>query len=359
MKVVTFTTFMTGFGPREVVGANAVLRLNSDEMARRAGLKTRRIIKIPMTERDTDGPGRLPGMSLPDYPRLKEKWLSCFLSVSKHQSMTLAAQQLGMTPRSLNRNLQELEKAIGSRLLMLNGRDKVLLLTEGLALLKLIQPLDEQLDALAAYFLQGPPQPSHELALGWCGAWPLEVLPRLLEKLCGESEELYPNIRRYAWAHELEEQVLAGEVALGLSCRAPQQRQLASLTGKPVPYVIVGAPQPPRPWHELAFVAGIQNAPGSFHGPWDDFKYPRRILLRAEGMSPILDFATSGLGAAWLPLCLVDEFIQQQQMAVIASPPQAEFLVPHLIWRADRELSPRLQRSRSLLQKYIESELVR
>ena len=298
-------------------------------------------------------------MTLPGFPLLKEKWLSCFLAVSKTLDIPTAAHSLNMTPRSLNRNLHELEKALATPLLLRQSRDRVLILSDGLLLLELLNAVNEQLEGLRHDFLRGTQSQSQELQMAWCGVWPFEVIPRLLDRLYVDFATLYPNLRRVAWAHEVERQVLAGEVSLGLSCREPRHSQLAWVAGSPVPYVIVGLPQPKRPWQELAFVTGFRHEAGSLHGPWDEQSYPRRIVMRCENLSPALDLLTSGLCAAWLPYCLVEVFIRHQQMAVIADPPEPQALIPYVIWRPDREQTPIVQQALALLQKLMQTELSR
>lgn len=70
-------------------------------------------------------------MNLPGFPLLKEKWLSCFLAGSKSLDIPAAAQSLGMTARSRNRNLQESEKALGTPLMLLQPRERSLMLSAG------------------------------------------------------------------------------------------------------------------------------------------------------------------------------------------------------------------------------------
>jgi len=294
-----------------------------------------------------------------NFPGIKRKWLICFLEVSQTLHLSQAAERLHLTPRSLLRNLLALENKLATRLFIYTDRDDVVLMTEGIALLRLLSPINVQMQNLKGLPSDSALTFSQELALGWCSAWPIEVLPKLLEKLDSEFPDLYPRIHRCSQAQDLEQRILKGGLTLGLSCRQPQDPLLAWHAGSATPYVIAGLPQAIRPWHELNYVASTHSQAGSLHGPWDDLKFPRRIVLRVESFSGILDLASSGLAAAWLPLCLVSEFFKLQQMAMLASPPQEAALIPYLIWRADREISPLVQRTRSLLVHYIETELAR
>jgi DNA-binding transcriptional LysR family regulator len=298
-------------------------------------------------------------MNTLNFPGIKRKWLICFLEVSKTLNISKAAERLNLTSRTLIRNLQALEKILASRLLLYDDHDEVVLLTEGIALLQLLNPIAEQIEEIQDLQSQHSLTCSQELAIGWCSAWPIEVIPKLLEKLYLEFSELYPRISRCSQAQDLEQRVLSGEFTLGLSCRRPQDPLLAWHAGSATPYVIAGLPQALRPWHQLNYVASTHNQAGSLHGPWDDLSYPRQIVLRVESFSGILDLASSGLAAAWLPLCLVSEFFKLQQMAVVASPPQEAALIPYLIWRSDREFTSLVLRARNLMEKQIESELAR
>jgi DNA-binding transcriptional LysR family regulator len=298
-------------------------------------------------------------MNTLNFPGIKRKWLMCFLEVSKTLNISKAADQLSLTSRSLIRNLQALENKLATRLFIYSDQDEVVLLAEGIALLRLLNPITEQIEAFQELRSQDALTYSQELSIGWCSAWPIEVLPKLLEKLYSEFSALYPRIDRCTQAQDLEQRMIKGEFALGLSCRPPQDPLLSGYAGRATPYVIAGLPQALRPWHELSYVASTHQQRGSIHGPWDDLHYPRQIVMRVESFSGILDIATSGLAAAWLPLCLVSEFFKLQQMAMLASPPQEAALVPYVIWRSDQELTPLVLRARSLLEHYIESELAR
>jgi len=283
------------------------------------------------------------------------------MAVSTHLDLAKAAHSLGLSLRSLNRNLNEIETALGVRLWIPHGREQLLLSTEGLALLQLLQPVVKELQEFADISLAKTLATS-EFNLAWCGAWPITLLPVLIDKLEAEWQGIYPIIRRLNWAYEVEQQVLDGNADLGLSCRPPIQSELAYWAGPDIPFAIVGkqkSPNAPLNWKELKFVTGLQTEFGSIHGYWDDKRFPRQIIMRTEALSPVLDLLSTGDAVAWLPLCLVAEFIQAHQLAIVAPPPQDRFLTPHLIWRRDSENSEIQVQTREILQKSIQRDLQR
>ncbi len=287
-------------------------------------------------------------MDLPGYPVLKEKWVNSFLAVSKTLDLALASEQLKLTPRTLNRNLQALEKALGTSLLLRQPGNKVLLVSDGLVLLEELQTLESQLNTL--FFNAGlkthqqVPEPKtyaepQQLLLACCSPWPMMILPPLLDQLEAAGQRFYPRVRQLAWAEQVESAVLAGQAELGLSCRQPVSDALCWQQAAEIPYLIVSALQPKRGWQDWAYITGFGHQPGSLHGPWNEEQFPRQVVMRSESLSAVLDLLTSGLCAAWLPECLVDEMIQEREFAEVADPPEPRFLTPYLIWRRDTDLS--------------------
>lgn len=294
-------------------------------------------------------------MNLPGYPVLKEKWVNSFLAVSKTLDLALASEQLKLTPRTLNRNLQALEKALGTSLLLRQPGNKVLLVSDGLVLLEELQTLQSQLNQLLFKSEQLTPNPEPEeaksqfLSLACCSPWPMMILLPLLDQLEVAGRKFYPRVRQVAWAEQVEAAVLAGQAELGLSCRQPVSEALCWQQAAEIPYLIVSSLQPKRAWQDWAYITGLEYQPGSMHGPWDELQFPRKVVMRSESLSGVLDLLTSGLCAAWLPECLVDEMIQEREFAVVADPPEPRMLTPYLIWRQDAELGVLTQELMPLL----------
>lgn len=258
-------------------------------------------------------------------PLLKDQWIVCFLAANRYPTLTEAAQSLDLTVRTVNRNLKELEQALGMPLFVRRDKNSIRLLSEGWAFFEQISLIADSLKALETAFLNPPAETA--LRIGWDSFWLPLLLPRLLELAPAPIRQ----IRRFVDTEPFEAALLAGELDIGLSTRRMFDPRLEVFAGQSSPYVIVGLPQLQGSWDQLDYLVLEQPAGDA----WDDRRYPRRIRCKADHLNAILDLCLSGLGAAWLPQCLVAEPLRTHQLVIVATPPQPQFLTPYLIWRQD------------------------
>lgn len=256
-------------------------------------------------------------------PLLKDQWMLCFLAATRSATLAEAAHSLGLTVRTVNRNLKELEQALGTPLFVRPDKARIRLLTEGWAFYEQITPIADALVALETAFLNPPEAPV--LRLGWDSVWLPLLLPRWLERAPSAPRQ----IRRFTAQEAFKAALLAGELDIGISTARLFAPGLEVFAGPPSPYVIVGLPQLQGSWDQLDYLV-LESPAGD---GWDERRYPRRVRCRADHLHAILDLCFSGLGAAWLPQCLVADALKSHQLAIVATPPQPQTLTPYLIWR--------------------------
>lgn len=286
-------------------------------------------------------------------PILKEQWLTCFLAVRQHRNILSVAQSLGLTVRSVERNLKELEAALGTALFYYPDKENIQFLTDGLALFKQLEPILQELDALEAYFQTAPPPSLPNLCLGWDQIWLPLLLPRLLDKLAKDFAGAIPDVTRLSSIEQFAVALLNKEIDIALVSEPIQHPQLRVAAGHPSPYLIVGTPQPSLSWEQLRYVTFETEIQGCLSMAWDDLLYPRKIIMKADNLGPILDMCLSGLAVAWLPACTVSHLLKSGQLASVATPPQPAVLTPHLVWHEDQEQEFMLSEVLQILKKFI------
>ncbi|SMC29683.1 transcriptional regulator, LysR family [Andreprevotia lacus DSM 23236] len=243
--------------------------------------------------------------------------LRIFAEVAHAGSFAAVARQRNVDPSSISRQLAELERAVGARLLQRTTRS--LALTEaGDAYLRRIEPLLDELDHARDLALQGAAAPSGTLRLTASVAFgQLRIVP-----LLGEFRLSYPGVQLDCLFTDENVDLIAQRVDLAIRKAAAVEGDLVATKLVDTRYRIVASPDYlaaaapiAQPDDLLAHRCLLFPYPG-FRSQWrfrDAAGHEVTVpvtgdLMLSTGLA-LRDAALAGLGPALLPDWVVDEQI--------------------------------------------------
>lgn len=264
-------------------------------------------------------------------PKLKTSWLVCLLRASEHGQLDSAAHSLNLSPYALKRNLRQLAEALGQDL-FIPHRGSLILTQKGQQIVAQAQLLLKDLQDLNQLFDQK--QQTYELKLGYLEVWDSAFMESLLEEILGCFQNLKISIRQFASQKALEAALLRQEIDFGFADHSPQAPSLHLWQAQPIPCVIVSKPQLHRHWSEFKYAVPAQAgslAPTS----WDEQSYPRQAVFICDSLQLCLDLCRQNQAAACLPLHLVKEALEKQELAIVAQPPVPSYFHPSVFWQGE------------------------
>lgn len=123
--------------------------------------------------------------------------LRYFLAVAREESISRAAEYLHITQPTLSRQLMDLEKELGARLLIRGKRNRRIMLTEeGMLLRRRAEEIVELADKTEAEFLAGDEMISGEIYIGGGETDAMHIIARTAK----EIQETYPDIRYHLFS---------------------------------------------------------------------------------------------------------------------------------------------------------------
>lgn len=281
------------------------------------------------------------------------EWLRYFVVLAETRNFTAAAEQLHLTPQAMSHAISGLEQHYKMKLVERGHRVKGLtpageaLLDEAKALLTQLEQTDRLMAELRDDTPQGP------ITIASVGVVLNYLLPEILTRLVTQYPKLRPRL--YAMRpSEAERWVASGEVDIGIIERPTRLAELASESIATSHYLIVGKPQPPRPWHELgyivprAFMANAADGIGcqaaqELEGKWPEQTHQRRIVAEVQQLDTAINLCASGLGVAFLPDVTVRDRLARGELAVVAEPPRPYVETYTAIWRRSVRPTPALR----------------
>lgn len=278
------------------------------------------------------------------------EWLRYFVVLAETRNFTAAAEQLHLTPQAMSHAISGLEQHYKMKLVERGHRVKGLtpageaLLDEAKALLTQLEQTDRLMAELRDDTPQGP------ITIASVGVVFNYLLPEILTRLVTQYPKLRPRL--YAMRpSEAERWVASGEVDIGIIERPTRLAELASEPIATSPYLIVGKPQPPMPWHELGYIVprafmaadgiGCQAAQ-ELEGKWPEQTHPRRVVAEVQQLDTAINLCASGLGVAFLPDVTVRDRLARGELAVVAEPPRPYVETYTAIWRRSVRPTPAL-----------------
>lgn len=274
---------------------------------------------------------------------LNPEWLRYFLVVAETRNMREAAERLHLTHQALSHAIAKLEAHYGQVLLERGRRVRGLtpagevFLAETRELLARLAAMERRMAELKGDTPGGP------VRLAGSGMVHNYLLPVVLVELVSQFPRIRPQLFSMG-TQEIERWIGAGELDIGLLTTPPERPELDWAASLHCRSVIVGKPQPPRPWDELAYVVPRRFEGG---GPsvdgWPDARYPRRVAAEVDQLEAALGLCEAGLGAAFVPDLAVAGRIARGALAVVADPP-IEFTERfYVAWRRGVRLTPAVQ----------------
>ncbi|MBO9542529.1 LysR family transcriptional regulator [bacterium] len=285
-------------------------------------------------------------------------WLRYFIVMSEASSLAQAAERLHVTPQALSNALAGLERHYQVKLLERGPRAKTLT-PAGRTLRAAIPGILQAVDAVEQQLsdLQSE-EPAGAISIGSTAFGNKYLLADALATLRARHRHLKPRLYGMVPA-EQERWLAAGELDLIVLPYQPSRETFAARLLSRVPYVIVGRPQEPVPWHALEYVM-----PGHFwpkdggcaserhmgdHWPAD---CPRNVVAEADQLESAIALVEAGVGAVFVPEPAVRAHVREGRLAVVADPPQPYFEEYYLAWQPNAARSAALRATIEVLTEH-------
>lgn len=262
-------------------------------------------------------------------PQLKVIWLEQFLLLCQENDFLKAAQKLGLSRQTLQRNMGLLENAVKVDLIQRSGKDFLvtprgrLFYTEAQQVIHTLNQFSSQLKQ----HLLGPLQGS--ISLAWQSWLSFHKLAQVLQDFIIENPEVFLETQLFPHLQDIERLLLDNKLDLAVIDYLPAHEQLIIHKGLATPYVIVSCPQPQRHWSTFSYINTVHNLPAHLNPPWNDDLHPRTIVAQTNTINMLLEWTQSGV-AAFMPLAHAQPYLEIGQLAIVAEPPEAAFAHSYL-----------------------------
>jgi len=289
-------------------------------------------------------------MSLAKEPRIKLIWLEHFRMICQESDLVQAAQKLGVSRQTLQRNLQSLADVLGKPLLQRQGRQFYItpfgrsLLQEAELLLQAVQTLPTRLQQASLDKLQG------NVSVGWRNMPCLNYLVDVLVTFIPAWPDVQVRTRQHNAVAVLESLLQSGQLELALMDYPPRDAALLVCSGQHSPYVIVSVPQPLRHWSAFTYLEAEPYCPEHVAPAWDAERFPRQVELQTNSSPTFLKLLEPGR-AIFVPQHLVQDYLESAQLAIVAQPPEEVFKQLYLCAAPDSAQNPAVQTLLDLLRQ--------
>lgn len=263
-------------------------------------------------------------MGLPQAPRIKLIWLEHFRVLCQEADLLQAAQKLGVSRQTLQRNLQALSEALGKPLIQLQGRQFYItpfgrsLLQEADHLLQAAQTLPARLQQASIGHLQG------SVSVAWRNMPCMNYLADVLARFIPAWPDVQLHIRQHNQVSVLEALLQSAQLDLALLDYPPRDPDLLVGSGQHSPYLIVSVPQPLRHWSAFTYLDTEPFCPAHVAPAWDAERFPRQVELQTNSSPTFLNLLEPGR-AIFVPQHLIQDYLDSGQLAVVAQPPEEVF----------------------------------
>jgi DNA-binding transcriptional LysR family regulator len=253
-------------------------------------------------------------------PRLKTRWLQHFILLCEAGDWQQGAKKAGVSRKTLQRSLKELEICLGTSLLQKQNQS-LQPTPAGQHFLKTALAIQHALQKLTTHCL--PELSPTDLVLAWQSASSFSFLPRLLSQFIKDHPTVFLRVHCQIDTQVLSQQLSTGEIDLAVMDAPPSEVGLQSTVIARSPFVIVSAPRPLCHWSALTYILPQQPSPHPDQKRWDEQAYPREIIATSNSLDMIIDWCTSARAATFLPQITVQHFLDTGQLAIVATPPEA------------------------------------
>jgi DNA-binding transcriptional LysR family regulator len=273
--------------------------------------------------------------------------LIAFIEVARELSFTRAAARLGVSPSALSHSMRGLEERLGLRLLTRTTRS-VTLTAAGDRLLQSVGPRLDEIDAELAALRELRDKPAGTIRItvdehGFNSAlWP--ALRRLLPK--------YPDIKVEVAIENGFTDIVAERFDAGVRLGGTVAKDMIAMPiGPDLRMVAVAAPsylagktlpRKPQDLTEHACVNLRLSTRGGIY-PWEFEKRGREFRVRVDGqfmvngIAPMLVATLDGCGIGYLPLDLVQPYLDKGKLVQLLSDWTPPFAGYHLYYPSRRQ----------------------
>lgn len=231
---------------------------------------------------------------------IKLNALYFFSVIARSESMSEAAETLGVSQQALSKTLAHLEDELCSPLILRHSRGGERLTPAGKHLLKRSKNLLHSVYNLEHLFDSiSPPQQPECLRIG-----SVSVLDRQIRHTVQkwkETQLMHPTLLLFHSQSRLENSLLQQELDLGVASQPALSSELRSVLLRSVPFVIVGNKHMQGPWHELNYLRfGDSPSQGGCFNVWPEAKWPRKILGKFD-LTLATQLCLQGVGCLHVP----------------------------------------------------------
>lgn len=251
--------------------------------------------------------------------------LTCFEAAARHESFTLAAEEIGITQGSANRQVRELERQIGVSLFRREGR-AVRLTDAGLRLARDLERDLHSLEQTVERAVASGGRRSH-IAIGAPPTFAAHWLVPRLSRYLAEHSDVTVSIRSYTEPFDLLEERI--DLAIHYGTEDWPSGQLQSLCPEDVLAVVSADLARQR---NIASAADLNRIPplylSSRPNQWEEFRSAYNLDPSQDGSGTLFDQfslvisgAISGLGAALIPSYFIEKELANGTLQMIAHLP--------------------------------------
>jgi len=273
--------------------------------------------------------------------------LLAFIEVARELSFTRAAAKLGVSPSALSHSMRGLEERLGLRLLTRSTRS-VTLTAAGDRLLRSVGPRLDEIDAEIAALGELRDKPAGSIRItadehGFNSAlWP--ALRKLLPK--------YPDIKVEVAIENGFTDIVAERFDAGVRLGGTLAKEMIAMPIGPdmrmvtvaTPTYLDGKPLPRKPQDltEHACVNLRLSTRGGIYA-WGFEKRGRELRVRVDGqfivngIAPMLTATLDGCGVGYLPLDLVQPYLEKGKLVELLSDWTHPFAGYHLYYPSRRQ----------------------
>ncbi len=287
---------------------------------------------------------------------LKTQWLEHFIALAETGGFRSAAEKLGVSRQSLQRSLTQLEQQLQTPLHQIESQ-RFHLTPSGLIFLQQARSLSLALKRLEQRFTQLTEPLEGTLSFAWQSAACLDFMPGYLADYLRAYPQVFAHIQFEPVLSEIESALLRGRLDLGLCDSLLSAPELVQVGNWRSPFVIVSAPQATCHWSVLSYAVPRSSGPHLKRPRWDEQRFPRKIVCESDSLDVLLDWASSGRAATYLPLFTVKSLLDQGRLMIVAQPPEPAykelFLISHQASRHKPAVAALIQRLQPLFQRSV------
>lgn len=296
--------------------------------------------------------------------------LRYFSAVVQFGSYSEAAAHLGISQPAVSRQVLELERSLGTRLLRREGRD--LSMTEtGAALYDKAQKILSEIDSIPESLGMATLVPRGRIAVGLSTALAEYLMPRVMETFVHKYPQVEVRLLQ-SYSSDLVQMLVAGRLDIAVFYGLPRHSKLEIHSMMDIQLgLVVPAKTEVRAFERFAGLQSISMSelaglPLILPSPAQDLrrmiedaftgcKLTPRIVMEVDGVALMKGLVRASLGGTILAYNAVHREVQRQNLAFIP------IVEPVLNWRiniARRHLKPETPALRLMLQEIAESVTV-